>query len=621
MPTTNTNFSSLITAIDSKAQSLAQSTTDPKDLVFLGKAVEALNVPDTVSAIIAEGDTQVGNVNTAGTTQVASVNTAGTTQVAAVQAAAAGLSSISELTITVAGGKFVVDGTSQQALNLSPSVMYRFDVSDATNSGHPLKFSTTADGTHGSGTEFTTGVTVSGTAGTANAYVQIIVEQDSANLFYYCGNHAAMGGVAYASYNVLSTTPADGEVLTYSAASGAYVNTAASSGGGAMNRVATYGFTSQAGNQWYYSYQAPHIRTGGLQSNTFGGIGIAGNATNNHTAGVAWSWDTNPSTGAITVNQNPTNIWTNTNGNSISTCYFHHCYGTGAVTYGGNVGWTTSSHQFGYAQAYLNPSTKQWVHITVNSSGADHGYNATTISTPTDADTGWYLTGGYTQSSSTHNYRKQQFNAGSFPSNTNTNGGSNTSTSYPCSIVPNSSAYPMSGTALVSALEWQNTASQQRLRTTDNNGNTGDVPIPNFSALGEGYVMTNGNVFLYSSLYKYRFATYSSYTDMSTVAGSEPFPFTTSIVSQGRHVSGNTFIRLIAADKNTYGIALFTIDQTSGNVTITNSANIDATQNSQYLSTYAQPDVIFDGSGNPTHIQIVNHSSAYCLVSVFDWPF
>lgn len=232
MPTTNTNFSSLITAIDSKAQSLAQSTTDPKDLVFLGKAVEALNVPDTVSAIIAEGDTQVGNVNTAGTTQVASVNTAGTTQVAAVQAAAAGLSSISELTITVAGGKFVVDGTSQQALNLSPSVMYRFDVSDATNSGHPLKFSTTADGTHGSGTEFTTGVTVSGTAGTANAYVQIIVEQDSANLFYYCGNHAAMGGVAYASYNVLSTTPADGEVLTYSAASGAYVNTAASSGGG-----------------------------------------------------------------------------------------------------------------------------------------------------------------------------------------------------------------------------------------------------------------------------------------------------------------------------------------------------------------------------------------------------
>ncbi len=99
MPTTNTNFSTLISAIDTKAQSLASSTTDPKDLVFLGKAIEAMTVPDTVSEIISEGDTQiadvnsagttqVGNVNTAGTTQVGNVNTAGTTQVAAINSAA-----------------------------------------------------------------------------------------------------------------------------------------------------------------------------------------------------------------------------------------------------------------------------------------------------------------------------------------------------------------------------------------------------------------------------------------------------------------------------------------------------------------------------------------------------
>ena len=86
MPTTNTNFTSLITAIDTKAQSLAASTTDPKDLVFLGKAVEALNVADTVSAVITEGDTQVAAVNTAGTTQVTAVTDEGTTQVAAVAA-------------------------------------------------------------------------------------------------------------------------------------------------------------------------------------------------------------------------------------------------------------------------------------------------------------------------------------------------------------------------------------------------------------------------------------------------------------------------------------------------------------------------------------------------------
>ena len=66
MPTTNSNFSTLITAIDTKAQSLAASTTDAKDLVFLGKAIEALNIPSTVSAVIAEGDTQVGLVTTEG---------------------------------------------------------------------------------------------------------------------------------------------------------------------------------------------------------------------------------------------------------------------------------------------------------------------------------------------------------------------------------------------------------------------------------------------------------------------------------------------------------------------------------------------------------------------------
>jgi hypothetical protein len=79
MPTTNTNFTSLITAIDTKAQALAASTTDPKDLVFLGKAVEALNVADTVSAVITEGDTQVAAIAAQGATQVAAVAAQGST--------------------------------------------------------------------------------------------------------------------------------------------------------------------------------------------------------------------------------------------------------------------------------------------------------------------------------------------------------------------------------------------------------------------------------------------------------------------------------------------------------------------------------------------------------------
>jgi hypothetical protein len=134
MPTTNTNFSTLISAIDTKARSLASSTTDPKDLVFLGKAIEAMSVPDTVSEIISEGDTQiadvntagttqVGNVNTAGTTQVGNVNTAGTTQIAAVASAASTYSRHPQGTTTatnktLAANEFVLVTASGRTMTL-----------------------------------------------------------------------------------------------------------------------------------------------------------------------------------------------------------------------------------------------------------------------------------------------------------------------------------------------------------------------------------------------------------------------------------------------------------------------------------------------------------------------
>ena len=102
MPTTNTDFSTQIAAIQSKASTLAASTTDPKDLVFLGKALEALTVPSTVSAIIAEGDTQEARVVTQGNTSVAAVNTAGTNKVNAINSAASSYSLHPAATTTAA---------------------------------------------------------------------------------------------------------------------------------------------------------------------------------------------------------------------------------------------------------------------------------------------------------------------------------------------------------------------------------------------------------------------------------------------------------------------------------------------------------------------------------------
>ena len=108
MPTTNTNFSTLITAIDTKAQSLAASTTDPKDLVFLGKAVEALNVADTVSAIISEGDTQIAAVQAEGTTQVAAVAAQGANYAPLSGATFTGAVNGTDLTLS---GNLTVSGT------------------------------------------------------------------------------------------------------------------------------------------------------------------------------------------------------------------------------------------------------------------------------------------------------------------------------------------------------------------------------------------------------------------------------------------------------------------------------------------------------------------------------
>lgn len=103
------------------------------------------------------------------------------------------------------GNKYALDGTVQQLALLTPSTTYRFDQSDSSNSGHPLLFSTTSNGTHGGGSAFTTGVTTVGTAGSAGAYTQIKLEQDTPSpLYYYCSNHSGMGGEVNKTISKLS---------------------------------------------------------------------------------------------------------------------------------------------------------------------------------------------------------------------------------------------------------------------------------------------------------------------------------------------------------------------------------------------------------------------------------
>ena len=103
-----------------------------------------------------------------------------------------------EYTVTVDndgnGNKFYINGTVTPSLTLNEGSTYNFDQSSPTNSTHPIRFSTTSDGTHGGGVEYTDGVTHFGTPGSAGAYTQFIVPIGAPNLYYYCANHSVMGG-------------------------------------------------------------------------------------------------------------------------------------------------------------------------------------------------------------------------------------------------------------------------------------------------------------------------------------------------------------------------------------------------------------------------------------------
>jgi len=169
--------------------------TPPNNLVAQGEVgTVTITISDTgneaVNVTGSAGASAIGSVTVNTTSANVSVNVTGIAGTGTVGAITNVISDTFAVTVSNpgSGNRYYIDTVLQATLNLNEGRTYIFNWSSATS--HPLRFSTTSDGTHNSGSEYTTGVVKDDSAYTT----QITVAASAPTLYYYCQNHPNMGG-------------------------------------------------------------------------------------------------------------------------------------------------------------------------------------------------------------------------------------------------------------------------------------------------------------------------------------------------------------------------------------------------------------------------------------------
>ena len=107
--------------------------------------------------------------------------------------------------VTVATAKFIIDASGPTTkLTFRDGDTYIFDQSDSSNAGHILQFSATSNNSGAS--EYTTGVTKTGTAGQAGAKTTIVTSGSTTDTLYYYSSGGGTYGSEFSNSGYVEST-------------------------------------------------------------------------------------------------------------------------------------------------------------------------------------------------------------------------------------------------------------------------------------------------------------------------------------------------------------------------------------------------------------------------------
>ena len=107
-------------------------------------------------------------------------------------------------TVTVASAKFLIDGAEAPKLTFRDGDTYVFDQADSSNAGHILQFSATSNNSGSS--EYTTGVTKTGTAGQAGAKTTIVTSGSTTDTLYFYSSGGGTYGEEFSNSGFNTST-------------------------------------------------------------------------------------------------------------------------------------------------------------------------------------------------------------------------------------------------------------------------------------------------------------------------------------------------------------------------------------------------------------------------------